>query len=712
MPFRLLVLALLASLLALPAVAQVERPSELKYPALPDFKVPTPARFVLPNGMVVMVMEDHELPLVNVIARIRTGSLLEPAEKAGLYGIAGDMLRSGGTTSMKPDALDEFLEGKAASIETDVGGDSGSASMSALKADAPAVLKVFADVLRRPAFDPDRLKIATNEANASISRQNDNPGSIRAREYAEVIYGEQSPFARTATYASIASITRDDLVAWHKKYLHPNRIILGIVGDVTTAEARKLVTDAFGDWPKGPAPTEELPVPRAEPVPGVFEALKADSTQSFVSAGHQGSLLRTHPDFYAVELLNEVLGGGFTSRLFSKVRTEKGLAYSVGGAIGSGWTRVSPFTISMSTKVETTIAGIEAMIQEARDLASSRPPTDAEVALAKSSILNSFVFNSDSRAEVLGQQMTFEYYGQPLDWLARYRSAIEKVTTAEVAAVAKKYIHPANFSIVVVGPAEGRDKPLSALGPVKPLDISIPEPTVAAPAPTAATPESMAAGRALVEKVIAAYGGKERLNALTSYDADSVMVVKGPQGEAELKGRLTIVFPDRVRQQLETPVGTMAFVLTPTDAFMQTPEGVQPMPPPLKERFTGSLRRSPLVILRHAGAPGFTASAVGQGKAGDTAVELVRVEHDGQTVTLGYDQKSGRMVSMAYRAPGPTGVPGENVEVYSDFRDVAGMMLPFKMSHTFNGEPAGESTVSAIRLNQPVDPKQFEKPQK
>jgi zinc protease len=488
----------LASLLFAPAFAsradaQVTKPGELQFPKLPEFKVPKPTRFVLDNGMVVMVMEDHELPLVNVTARIRAGSLLDPAEKIGLGGLAADQLRAGGTTSMKPDALDEFLEGHAASIDTGLSADSGSASMSALKADVPDVMRVFADVLRHPAFDPDRMKIAVNELNAAISRKNDEPGSIMSRAFSQVIYGKDSPFAREQTYATVAALTRDDLIAWHKKYLHPNRIILGIVGDITVAEAKALVTKTFGDWPKGPAVTEKLPTPRPDSPAGVFEAPKDDSTQSFVAIGNQGSLVRTNPDYYAVEVLNEVLSGGFASRLFSSVRTAKGLAYSVSGSVNSHWVRVAPFRMSSSTKVETTAATVEAMITEAKDLEGARPPTDAEVQLAKSGILNSFVFNSDSRAEVLSQQMTFEYYGVPSDWLDRYRAAIEKVTTAEVAAAAKKYIHPDRFAIVVVGPEKGRDKPLSALGNVTRLDMSIPEPTEAPASKSAGGAEAGAA---------------------------------------------------------------------------------------------------------------------------------------------------------------------------------------------------------------------------
>ena len=270
-------------------------------------------------------------------------------------------------------------------------------------------------------------------------------------------------------------------------------MIVGVVGDITVDEARALVTKAFGDWPKGPAVADTWPVPRTTPQPGVFEAVKADSTQSFVAVGHQGELLRTSPDYVPVTVMNEVLAGGFTSRLFGKIRTELGLAYSVGGSVNSNWTRVAPFQMQMSTRADATVKAIEALITEAKLLATTRPATDAELKLAKDSILNSFVFNNDEPSEVLGQQLAFEYYGQPLDWLDRYRAAVEKVTAADVARVAAKYIHPDRLSIVVVGPSEGRDKPLSALGTVKTLDITIPPPPASAPAGAGASAGKAAA---------------------------------------------------------------------------------------------------------------------------------------------------------------------------------------------------------------------------
>ena len=336
------VACVLLTLLVAPSAArgQATRVDQLTYPPLPEFSLPTPSRTVLPNGLVVLVMENHELPLVSVTARIRTGSLLEPEDKTGLASLTGSVLRAGGTESMTPDQLDLFLEDRAASIEAGIGDDSGSASMSVLKEDFAEVLAVFADVLRRPRFDEARLQVAKRGIEAGIARQNDDAGGISSREFRKLIYGATSPFARTVTYDSLAAISRDDLRAWHARYFHPNRMILAVHGDIDGAEALAAITRAFGDWPAGDAAPVVFPEPAPSSPAGVYEAVKADVAQSSIRIGHQGTLLSTHPDYYPVQILNEVLSGSFTSRLFSTVRTEKGLAYSVGGSVGSQFTSV------------------------------------------------------------------------------------------------------------------------------------------------------------------------------------------------------------------------------------------------------------------------------------------------------------------------------------------------------------------------------------
>ncbi len=470
---------LLAAVLALPAAAaaQATRADDLRYPPLPRFDIPQPERVVLDNGVVVMLLEDHELPLMEATALVRGGSRLDPADRAGLARLGADVMRTGGTQSMPGDALDDYLESRAASIEVRASEDHLQASLSALKADFPAVLRVFADVLRRPAFDARKLEVARNQAIAEVARQNDEPGLLLAREFKKVVYGPDSPYGRTETFASLGKVRRDDLVAWHRETFHPDRLILGLVGDFQRDEALRRIRDAFGDWPQGPA-WKPADVPyRKQPSPGVWFARKDDVTQSFIMMGHLAGL-RSDPDFYALEVLNQLFSGSFASRLVNDVRTRKGLAYAVQGQLDSGYDHPGMAWIFVSTKTQTTGASIDALLEEARNL-TAQPPTDEEVAKAKQALLSSFIFNYDTRREVLARQLTLEYFGYPLDWLARYRAAIEGVTTDQVRTAARR-LRPEDFAIVVVGPAQGTDKPLTIYGKVTPIDLS---PPAQAPAP-------------------------------------------------------------------------------------------------------------------------------------------------------------------------------------------------------------------------------------
>jgi len=469
----LLASCLLASAFA-PAAAQVEKVDQLQFPPLPEQRIPVPERVVLDNGLVVLLLEDHELPLIEASAVVRTGSRLEPAAKAGLAELTGQVLRTGGTQKRTGDQLDDLLESRAARIETSIGETSGRASLSSLTKDFPEMLKLFAEVLREPAFDPMKLEVAKNQIVAEISRQNDDPLTILFREFEEIVYGPESPYVQQPTYASVAAIGPADLAAWHRQHFHPDRIVLGLVGDFRAAEALALVRQAFGDWPRGPAAAATDVAFRDRVPPGVYLIERPDLAQSSVAIGYQG-IRKDAPDFYAVEVMNQVLSGSFASRLFSSIRTQKGLAYAVSGSVGSQWDHPGTTTLFLTTKRETTGAAIDALLEEARNMVA-KPPSDEEVAKAKQSILNSFVFNSDSPRKVLQQQLTFEYYGYPLDWLSRYRQGIEAVTTAEVRAAAAKHLRPGEFAILVVGPPEGRDRPLTDFGPVTAVDITIPEP--------------------------------------------------------------------------------------------------------------------------------------------------------------------------------------------------------------------------------------------
>ncbi len=460
--------------MVLPGQAQVKQVEELTYLPLPELVIPEPERVVLENGMVVLLMEDHELPLVNLSAFIRTGSRLESQDKIGIASLTGMVLRTGGTVKQSGDALDDFLEGKAAMIETAIGETAGNASMSCLTEDFPEVLEVFSDILRTPAFAPEKLQIAKNQMMAGIARQNDDPGDIVSREFKKLIYGNDSPYTWVPTYATILSITPNDVARWHATYFHPNRIILGLVGDFQKDQAVALLNKVFGDWPKGPEVKDAQAFIQEQTPAGVFYIEKSDMTQAKIAMGHQG-IRRDHPDYYSLVIVNQILSGSFGARLFSNIRSKQGLAYDVHGGVGLEWDYPGMAILSMSTKTQTTGKGIDALISESRKMVSD-PPTEDEVANAKASILNSFAFSVDSPAKVLGKYLTYEYHGYPSTWLKTFRRGIEHVTVAQVREAAKQHLRPQDFAILVVGPREGTKPALMQYKGIQELDIRIPDP--------------------------------------------------------------------------------------------------------------------------------------------------------------------------------------------------------------------------------------------
>jgi len=455
-----------------PAFAQTSW-QEINIPPLPAFHPQVPKRFVLPNGLVIFLQEDHELPLIDGIARIRGGSRSEPADKTGMIDMYGDVWRNGGTKTQTGDQLDDYLEVRAAKVETGGTVDSTTISFSCLKADFDDVFKVFDDLLRGPEFRGDKLELVQRQYFDAISRRNDDVDEIVGRESAKLAYGAQSPYARVAEYKTVAAVTRQDLLDWHHAHVSPNNIILGIVGDFDSAAIEAKLRQTYGAWPKGSALKEG----NSEPMPaksGYYLVQKDDVNQSSISMVGVG-IKRDNPDYYAVRVFNEAFGGGFSSRLFRTIRTEKGLAYAVGGGIGTAFDHLGMVRLGMGTKSATTLESIDALDEQIDDL-SKHPITEAEIKLAKDAILNSFIFNLDSPEKILRERMTYEFYGYPQDYLEKFRLGVDKVTAADVAQAASKYLHKEKLAVLVVGNAGEFLKPLSSLGPVTNIDITIPPP--------------------------------------------------------------------------------------------------------------------------------------------------------------------------------------------------------------------------------------------
>jgi zinc protease len=468
-------LLLLSSLLLLTTLgsAQVTPWNKLTFPPLPAFQPQQPTRIQLANGMVIFLQPDHELPLISATATIRGGSISEPAAKTGMVSLYGDVWRTGGTKTKTGDQMDDFLEARAAKIETGDGGESTSISLNCLKGDFDAVFDMYLDLLHNPDFRADKLELAKQQAYTGIARRNDDVGSIVGREAAALAYGKDNPYAREEEYATIYAVKHEDLVQWHQQYVYPNNIIFGISGDFDPKEMEAKLRKAFESWPKG-TQAKDPEVKFAGAKPGYYFVQKPDVNQSSIVMVDLG-ILRNNPDYFAISVMNEIFGGGFSSRLFNNVRAAKGLAYSVGGGVGTSFDHPGMTRVQMQTKSGTTVAGIDALYEEIEKMHAAAPDAD-EMKRAKDQILNSFIFRLDTPGKVLREKMTYEFYHYPLDFLEKYRGEIEKVTADQVQAVAKKYLQKDKLAVLVVGNDTEFDKPLSTLGPVTKLDIAIPPP--------------------------------------------------------------------------------------------------------------------------------------------------------------------------------------------------------------------------------------------
>lgn len=469
---RLCLPAVISLLLCFCAAAQTTW-QQIPVPPLPAFHPQEPKRIQLPNGMVIFLQEDHELPLIDGIARIRGGSRAEPTNKVGMIDMYGEVWRTGGTKTKTGDQMDDYLEARAAKVETNSSEDSTTISLSCLKADFDDVFRVFLDLLLSPEFREDKLELAKGEYFDAISRRNDDVEDIARRESTKLAYGAQNPYARVAEYSTVAAVTRQDLLNWHQMYAHPNNVIFGLVGDFDSAQMEARLRQAFDSWPSGAAAKKEtLAFQSAKP--GYYLIAKNDVNQSNIRMVGLG-VRRDNPDYYALQVFNEAFGGGFSARLLRSIRTEQGLAYSVGGGVGTAFDHPGVLRLGMGTKSESTVEAIQALYREI-DRLRSDPITDDEIKRAKDSILNNFVFNFDSPDKVLRERMAYEFYGYPANFLELYRTGIEKVGPADVQRVATKYLHKDQLAVLVVGNTAEFDKPLSSLGPVTNVDISIPPP--------------------------------------------------------------------------------------------------------------------------------------------------------------------------------------------------------------------------------------------
>lgn len=654
---------------------------DLKFPPLGAPRVPEVATYTLANGIRLYLLENHELPLVSGFALVRTGNLFEPADKVGLAEITGEVMRSGGTREKTGDQVDEQLENVAASVESGIGETSGSVSFSTLKEHADEVLTVFRDVLTTPEFRQDKIDLVRNQLRGAIARRNDEPDSIAAREFASMVYGPGTPYGRRLEYEHVERITRDDLAAFHRRYFFPANVMLVVQGDFNLAQMKARLEKLFAGWSHQQPPVPAFPAVTHAAKPGLYLAGKNDVNQTFFALGHAGGLLNDK-DYPALEVLSDILGGGFASRLFKRVRTELGYAYSVGGGWGAEFKHPGLFQISGSTKSASTTAALEAIRAEIDRLRASEV-TGQELDAARQTVLNSFVFRFDRPSKTLNRLATYEYYGYPKDFLFRHQKAVSAVTKADILRVARERLKPESLIIVAVGKPADFGRPIADLKlSITPIDLTIPKPRRAE-----AASDTSEKGRALLARVQQALGGSDKLAAIVDYVQSAEADLSAGPATMKARQRNRWLAPSFYRQEQELPFGRLTAFSDGKTGWLSGIQGVQPMAGPVLKQVQTELFRSIFRLLLSDRDPSRTVAAVGENT-------LSVSDQTGNVVRLEIDRESGLPVRQWY-ALGPS----EIVETWSAWKEVDGLRLPHKISLEQAGRKAGEITILEWKLN-------------
>jgi len=674
---------------------------KLKFPPINEITMPDVDKIPLDNGMMLYIVEDHELPIVRASVLLAAGGYLDPPAKVGLADIVGSVMRTGGTARMTGDEIDEALESIGASVEVGIGTTTGSASMNILSEYTDTGLEILADILRTPQFAEDKIDIAKSAARTAISSRNDEPFDICIREFRKAIYGADSPYARQNEYGTINAITRDDLLAYHGKYVTPENVMLAVWGDFDKTEMIAKIKQYFGDWPAGAGKVPPLPEVKYEFKPFVHYIEKENVTQSSVLIGHIGGLTGD-PDYYAMTVANTVLGSSFAGRIFKEVRSRQGLAYSTAGNFTTNIAYPGIYYNYVITKLESTVHASQAILNEINRL-EENPPTEEELNLAKNSYLNSFVFRFDSKGEVINRMMTYDLYDFPQDFLFKVRENLEKVTAEDVVDVVKRRIHTDQMQIVVVGNDDEFDELLSVLGPVDTIDITIPtgEPEVA----VEINEETLAKGMDILSKAVEACGGVKNYQKVKTIYSEKTVSLVTPQGEIALSSKSRGMLPGMSLDSMVTPFGLMISVSDGENAWMkQGPQVVQSTPEEMKDNDKEQFRNT-ILLFQKADNPDYQVVYIGSDELNGKPVEMLQImsADGGTSFKLAVDAETYLPAGKYYFGKTIMG-PGSLVEIYSDIRNVEGIKIPFNTVINSDGKKAAEVSVQEYRIN-PKTPK-------
>ncbi len=701
---------LIAAVLMLAAVASVNAQDvdNLTYPKMNKLEIPDVDKITLDNGIRVYLLKDKSLPVFRASVRMNVGSFLEPADKVGLASICGTVMRTGGTSKWSGDEIDEKLEAVGGSVETFIGLESGGASVNVLSEYTELGMEVLAEVLRNPKFEEDKIELAKVQIKSGISRRNDDPQGIAFREFRKVIYGADSPYARQTEYATINAVTRDDLVEFHGKWYKPQNMQIAIWGDFDKKDILKKLNKYFGDWKKEGEVVPSLPQVDYKFENKVHYIKKNDVNQTNILIGHIGGLV-TDEDYGDLIVMNNILGGAFGSRLFNAVRSREGLAYAVFGSYTANITYPGIFVGFVSTKSETTVKAVKEMIKEMKRMQTDAPTVE-EMKMGQDGYLNSFVFNFDSKSEVVNRLMRYDFYGLSADHLNNVKSDVEKVTPEAVIKAANKHLRFDALHIVIVGKGDDFESPLSemGLGEVEEVDIAIP--SGEEKKELAVTPENLKKGKALLDNAISYIGGLDAVNAVNSITSKGSVTIVTPQGEMALQVNQIKSFPNKLRQQVSFMGQEMLTLYNGSTGWKPGRAGLEAMSEEDIISLLDDDKRETLTIFKASKEPYYQAVYDGEGEINGVAFEYVSLlDSDNESICRLGVASDGLLICKEYWGKSAMGTEGSVQEVFLDYAKHNGVNFPMKTVKMIDGANTGNTTWTEFNVNADIPAGSFDK---
>ncbi|HEX9942769.1 MAG TPA: pitrilysin family protein [Thermoanaerobaculia bacterium] len=700
-----------ASGAAAQTAAAPARPKATPPPPAPakEVRFPSFEQKTLANRLRVVVIEQHEQPLVSLRMVFKAGKTYDPPAKLGLASAAAALLTKG-TTTRSAQQIAEAIDVVGGQLGAYTGTESGFANASVTSDQLDLGFELLSDIVLHPTFPQDEIDRWRRQALSNLQIERQSAAYLADNALLRTVFGDY-PYGRPAdgTAESLQSLTRDDFVAFHKRYYAPSNAILAVVGDVKPADALARVERAFGQWPKGEeARLPALDAPRRQGHE-IVVIDKPDAVQTEVRLG-QVAIRYRDPDLFAAEVYNSVVGGHAASRLYEEIRRKRGLSYGAGSYFVKG-TEPGWFEASTSTKTESTVEALELALEVLRGL-QKEPVPQAELAAAKTFITGAFPLEIETAEGIAGKVLEAMKFGYGREFLESYNDNISKVGPADVQRFARERIHPEQMAIVLVGNAkafsEALGKKLGAFETIpaaevdfRQADLRKPKTEPAAAAPASAADQSRAMD--LLRKAQAALGGEAFLEQKSQISKGSGTI--SPPGMPQPMPVPSIVtyrvFPDKERSELQLPMGTMVQAFDGTTGWASMGPQTQDNTAQAKEEQLYGFD-----VLREAGKPGHTARPLPDAQVGGKPAKVVEVSDDkGHATQFFIDPQTNLVVKVAFEANGQ-----KTEAVYSDYREVGGVKVAYQTNVSQNGQPLVEIKYSDVQVNAPVDEGLFKKP--